>query len=139
MHEVLQSLGCGYDANNHWTSKLRTMAGYMPYDGADDAKATFTFPDKQGIFTKYLQECGFEAAMEWDPTATYHIDVKGTRGKLSAPFQVSPGEFDRVGAQICISRITLTYSRLAGTMPITLNEKPKTLQCWFGFMVKMKS
>jgi hypothetical protein len=102
MHRVLESLGIGYDANRHWTSKLRLMAGFSSYNEADDAKATFTFPDKQGDFTRLLAEQGFEAAEVWGPNPTYHIDVKGTKEKMTAPFYISSAEFERVCVYRCI-------------------------------------
>lgn len=96
MHQVLENLGCGYDANYHWTSKLRSMAGFKSYDEAEDTNATFTFRDKTGILTSYLVEIGFEAAEDWGHSPTYHIEVKGTKGPLSTPFQITPAEFERV-------------------------------------------
>ena len=94
-----QQLGNAYNPNVHWTSIMRSRAGFGPFESSslDHAPFTFTRKNTADTFTDFLSHIGFSNARLWKEfPPTYHIEVAATAGDVFAPFVWSVPQFERV-------------------------------------------
>ena len=99
VHNILEELlGDYYDPLKHWTSRHRTVMGYPPSYYDEGMRASFSFADIHGDFTKYLIQSGHNAPYEWfKKPPTYHLEVKSSEEGLEKEFTMSSAQFERVG------------------------------------------
>ncbi|KAK0612007.1 hypothetical protein B0T14DRAFT_339770, partial [Immersiella caudata] len=75
-------IGAPYQPRDHWTSLLRTRAGYQPCGNLHDDASTFTIRDATGAFTQFLADLGYKGAKKGISTRTYHVQVMTTTTEL---------------------------------------------------------
>ncbi|KAH8820670.1 hypothetical protein F5884DRAFT_745017 [Xylogone sp. PMI_703] len=85
-------LGEAYMPNKHWTSRLRSKRGHMPYENAQEESSTFTFIDHSGAFTDLLSQLGYSRAGSWTKSPIYHIKVVVCQEDVLSKFSLSPLE-----------------------------------------------
>jgi hypothetical protein len=122
-----QQLGKAYDPNIHWTSIMRSRAGYGPFKASSLENAAFTFTgrDTAETFTDFLTHIGYLNARLWKGfPPTYHIEVAATAGNVFAPFVWSVPQFERVRTFFSLySRVPANSSICRSTM-LTLSIRP---------------
>ncbi|KAK4223750.1 hypothetical protein QBC38DRAFT_43030 [Podospora fimiseda] len=80
---------------HNWTSKLRKSEGLYPsFDEIEWRYSDFTYPREDvdtRVMARMLSGQGATILPEWmsNPTCTYHIEVKTTRGRTDTTFYVS--------------------------------------------------
>lgn len=78
-----------------WTSDLRHKAGHTHFDHEKD-HTDFTYQDENGAMRRVLQRWGVPIQPEWSDSATYHLEVKATRGHCKEMLWTSPNQVDKV-------------------------------------------
>ena len=83
-------IGAPYQPRDHWTSLLRSRAGYQPCENLSDDTSTFTIRDTSGAFSRFLADLGHENLARGVSTRTYHVQVVTiTTGLLESEFLLS--------------------------------------------------
>lgn len=83
-------MGPAYVPNLHWTSRLRSKAGYGLYESNDVAQSTFTIEDNFRKFTEMLIGGGYKTACAWRKCPTYYIEVNTSVGDKHSSFCLDP-------------------------------------------------
>jgi hypothetical protein len=89
-------MGHAYVPGIHWTSRLRSKAGYGLYESADIAQSTFTIEDTLGKFTELLVDRGYKPAGAWRKCPTYYIEVNTSEGDRHSSFCLDPHQVNKV-------------------------------------------
>ncbi|KAI1735424.1 hypothetical protein F4680DRAFT_435200 [Xylaria scruposa] len=89
-------LGNLYNAEDHWTSHLRTRAYYPSLEGNTDTRTTFTLRGVPAM-TELLIESGFKRAKKWrEQTPVFHIQAHTTQESRDMQFVLSHENFEKI-------------------------------------------
>lgn len=84
-----------FSAEEHWTSHLRTRAGFSTPTASDDGFA-FTIKDTSGTWNAIMARSGIPEVRKWrSRPLIWHLIVKTTAGPLSSEFTLMPVQFDK--------------------------------------------
>ncbi|KAF6818305.1 hypothetical protein CSOJ01_01946 [Colletotrichum sojae] len=85
-----------WDANRHWTSKLREQEGYRPFTENESQFSDFTYTDEHDHMLKVLQSRGI-GCKEWAGQGiTYHLEVKATVFGCDEAFSLSQSQMSMI-------------------------------------------
>ena len=73
------------------------MKDLPPFEGDEYMNASFTLPDINGAFARFLLDEGCKEAQNWlKRRPVYHLDVKSTEGGLESGFALQNVHIRRV-------------------------------------------